>query len=146
MSPHQREGNSTSVTVDIVTKDDELATLTAAIREFARARDWTQFHTPRNLAMALGGEAGELLAELQWLSDAEIDSQLADGDLRDRLAGEIADVLIYLLRLSDVTGIDAVSAARAKISRNEQRYPVEQSRGNALKYTELARDGQTPHH
>lgn len=145
MSPRHREGEVASVTVDLVTKDDELARLTAAICDFAQARDWTQFHTPKNLAMALGGEAGELLAELQWMDDAEVNAQLAHGDLRARLANEIADVLIYLLRLSDITGIDAVSSAWAKIRRNEQRYPVEQSRGNALKYTELARDGQTPH-
>lgn len=116
--------------------------LTAALSGFASARDWDQFHLPKNLAMALGGEAGELLAQLQWLSDEDVTEQLRDGDLRPRLENEVADVLIYLLRFADVTGIDPVAAAWAKIERNEKRYPVELARGNARKYTDLAKDGQ----
>ena len=116
--------------------------LIAAIREFAVDREWLQFHTPKNLTMALGGEVGELQAELQWLTDLQVEAGLADGGLRDRLSDEVADVLIYLLRFADVTGIDPVSAAWAKIERNEDRYPVEKARGSALKYTDLADEGQ----
>lgn len=124
--------------------EKDLTRLNDRIREFARARDWDQFHKPKNLAMALGGEAGELLAQLQWLSDEEVTEQLSEGSLRRPLEDEVADVLIYLLRFADVTGIDPMSAAWAKIERNEDRYPVELARGNARKYTDLAEEGQAP--
>ncbi|MDA3647439.1 nucleotide pyrophosphohydrolase [Saccharopolyspora indica] len=90
------------------------------LRDFAAARDWEQYHTPKNLAMALSGEAGELAAELQWLDGAP--GPVA-GPLKERLADEAADVLIYLIRLADVAGIDLVDAANAKIDRNETRFP-----------------------
>ena len=124
--------------------ESDFARLARVLRQFASAREWNQFHLPKNLAMALGGEAGELLAQLQWLSNEEVTEQLREGDLRPRLEDEVADVLIYLLRFADVTGIDPVSAAWAKIERNEERYPVELARGNARKYTDLAKDGQAP--
>lgn len=124
--------------------ESDVVRLQDKLRDFAGARQWNQFHQPKNLAMALGGEAGELLAQLQWLSNEEVTEQLLDGDLRPRLEDEVADVLIYLLRFADVTGIDPVSAAWAKIGRNEERYPVELARGNARKYTDLAKDGQAP--
>lgn len=93
------------------------------LREFAAARDWERFHTPRNLALALCGEAGELAAELQWVPDARIAEHLLDPAARERLADEVADVLIYLVRFADVCGIDVLSEARAKIDRNEVRFP-----------------------
>jgi dCTP diphosphatase len=117
---------------------DPLDEHTDELRSFAHQRDWEQFHTPKNLAMALAGEAGELIAELQWMNDAEITSGLEGEQLRHRLSDEAADVLLYLLRLCDVTGIDLLGAARAKIMRNEQRYPADLARGRATKYTELA--------
>lgn len=123
-------------------RDEDVQHLIAAIREFAVEREWSQFHTPKNLAMALGGEVGELQAELQWLTDPQVEAGLVDGGLRGRLADEVADVLIYLLRFADVTGIDPVSAAWAKIERNEDRYPVEKARGSARKYTDLADEDQ----
>jgi NTP pyrophosphatase (non-canonical NTP hydrolase) len=86
---------------------------------FAEQRDWTRFHTPKNLALALAGEVGELAAELQWLTTEEASS--LDDHGTARLADEIADVLIYLVRLSDVTGIDLVEAAHHKVSRNDGR-------------------------
>lgn len=93
------------------------------LREFAAARDWEQFHTPRNLALALCGEAGELAAELQWVSDAEVPGQLRDEAARARIADEAADVLLYLVRFADVCGIDLPTEAYAKIDRNEARFP-----------------------
>ncbi|GAA0523298.1 nucleotide pyrophosphohydrolase [Saccharopolyspora thermophila] len=102
---------------------DSVAGLRSRLREFAAARDWEQYHTPRNLAMALSGEAGELIAELQWLDDDRIKAALAEGPLRERLADEAADVLLYLVRLADVCGIDVIDAAYAKIERNETRFP-----------------------
>ncbi|MEV5544400.1 nucleotide pyrophosphohydrolase [Saccharopolyspora shandongensis] len=119
---------------------DSLDDMRDQLRGFAAAREWEQFHTPKNLAMALTGEVGELVAELQWLGDAEIDAQLEGGTLRDRLSDEVADVMLYLLRFSDVCGIDLVAAAAAKVERNEQRYPADLARGTAAKYTELGRD------
>ncbi|WP_344128728.1 nucleotide pyrophosphohydrolase [Saccharopolyspora halophila] len=102
---------------------DSVAELRERLQEFAAARDWEQYHTPKNLAMALGGEAGELIAELQWLSDAEADAGLAEGPLKERLADEAADVMLYLVRFTDMCGIDLVQAANAKIQRNETRFP-----------------------
>lgn len=107
------------------------------LAEFAAERDWEQFHTPKNLAMALAGEVGELAAELQWLADEEIQQSLATGTLRQRVAGEMADVFIYLVRLADVCGIELLSAAHAKVAENRVRYPVEKARGHARKYDEL---------
>ncbi|MCP3800745.1 nucleotide pyrophosphohydrolase [Allokutzneria sp. A3M-2-11 16] len=102
----------------------ELAALSARLRAFAAARKWEPFHTPKNLAMALAGEAGEVLAELQWLSDAEISEGLADGELKRRLADEAADVFLYLMQLADASGIDLLAAAHAKMDRNELRFPA----------------------
>ncbi|MBO4239801.1 nucleotide pyrophosphohydrolase [Pseudonocardia alni] len=110
--------------------------LAERVERFAVARDWGQFHTPRNLALALTGEVGELAAELQWKSATEIAAGI-DGDLRARLADEVADVLIYLIRFSQVCGIDPTAEAHAKVTRNEARYPVELSKNNTAKYTEL---------
>lgn len=93
------------------------------LREFAAARHWDKFHTPRNLALALCGEAGELAAELQWVADSGLTEHLRDPAARGRLADEAADVLIYLVRFADVCGIDLLSEAYAKIGRNETRFP-----------------------
>ncbi|MEV0082897.1 nucleotide pyrophosphohydrolase [Saccharopolyspora sp. NPDC050642] len=102
---------------------DSVADLRSRLRAFAAARDWEQYHTPKNLAMALNGEAGELIAELQWLDDDGTEAALAEGSLKERLADEAADVLLYLVRLTDVCGIDLIEAANAKIERNETRFP-----------------------
>lgn len=101
-----------------------LADLAARLRAFADARDWHQFHTPKNLAMAIAGEAGELAAELQWLEGEESRTAVLDDPaLRERVSHEMADVLIYLVRLADVAGIDLLEAANAKVAINETRFP-----------------------
>ncbi|EWM15335.1 nucleotide pyrophosphohydrolase [Kutzneria sp. 744] len=115
----------------------DIEDLMSRIRAFAEARAWERFHTPKNLAMALAGEAGELLAELQWLGDEEIAAALSEQDRRDRVRMELADVFMYLLRFADVTGIDLAQATLDKMARNELRYPVEKSRGKSAKYDEL---------
>ncbi|MDP9432168.1 MAG: nucleotide pyrophosphohydrolase [Actinomycetota bacterium] len=108
------------------------------IRAFAKERDWERFHTPKNLAMALAGEVGELVAELQWLEREELDEALAPGtELHGRLTAEVADVFIYLLRLADTSDIDLIAAARDKLRVNASRYPVETARGTAHKYSRL---------
>ena len=103
-----------------------LEELTRVVREFAAEREWGRFHTPKNLAMAVASEAGELLAEFQWLTAQEQPEISA-------VAEEMADVLIYLVRLADVLDVDLLVAAEAKIAANRQRYTVERSRGNARK-------------
>jgi len=106
-----------------------------ALRRFAAARDWEQFHTPKNLAMALAVEAAELLEEFQWLTPAQ--SARLDACARRKVADEIADVLLYLTRLADVLDIDAIEAARRKMRINARKYPVRRAKGNARKYSEL---------
>src|SRR3954462_15671504 len=108
------------------------------LRTFAEERDWAQFHTPKNLAMALVGEAGELAAVFQWLTP-EASADVSDRQRRARIEDELADVFIYLVRLADVLGVDLMHAADEKIKRNGRRYPVELSRGRADKYSELDR-------
>lgn len=99
----------------------EIEALRIAVRDFADRRDWERFHTPKNLAMAICGEAGELAAEMQWLTPAE-SSELA-GPALDRVRLEAADVAIYLLRLCDVLGIDLAASVTEKLAINEQRFP-----------------------
>lgn len=112
----------------------DIERLQAAVREFARERDWQQFHTPKNLAMALAAEAGELLEIFQWLTPQESDLQEGD-DRHESAKEEIADVLIYTMRLADVLQIDLVEAVESKILLNATKYPAEQVKGTATKYT-----------
>lgn len=109
--------------------------LRVALRRFAAARDWEQFHTPKNLAMALSVEAAELLEQFQWLTPEQ--SKRLDARHRRAVEEEIADVLLYLTRLADVLEIDALAAARRKMRINARKYPVRRAKGNARKYTEL---------
>ena len=102
---------------------DSLQGLAADLRAFARARDWEQYHTPKNLAMALAGEAGELLACFQWLTPAESGHIMNDPGKAAEIESELADVLSYLIRLADVLGIDLAAAVRNKIQVNEKRFP-----------------------
>jgi dCTP diphosphatase len=112
---------------------DELA---ARLAEFARERDWDQFHAPKNLAMALAGEVGELLEHFQWLTA----QQSADlpPEVKDAVALEMADVLLYLVRLADKLEIDLGAAALRKISLNAAKYPVAVFRGSPRKYDDPA--------
>lgn len=99
--------------------------LTKRLAEFNTARKWTQFHTPKNLAMALAAEAGELLAEFQWLTPEESQRACEPGELRDRVVGEVADVMIYLQLLGDALAIDLERAALSKVELNEGRFPLD---------------------
>lgn len=101
---------------------NEFESLAAEIRNFADARDWSQFHTPKNLSMAVAGEAGELVAEFQWLTaEQSMRSNMSVNKLKD-VELEIADVAIYLIRLADVLGIDIAEVVRKKIAINESRF------------------------
>ena len=113
----------------------ETESLRDALREFADAREWGQFHSPKNLAMALSVEAGELLEVFQWLTDEQ--SRHLTPAAHAAAGDEIADVLLYLIRISDQLGIDPIAAARRKLVANAEKYPAHKARGNARKYTEL---------
>ena len=115
---------------------DSLDALRLRVREFAAARAWDRYHTPKNLAMALSVEAAELVEPFQWLTAEESGS--LDPDKLEAVRQEIADVLIYLTRLADVLEIDPLQAAADKLELNARRYPVEKSHGNALKYDEFS--------
>ncbi|WP_433337080.1 nucleotide pyrophosphohydrolase [Spirillospora sp. CA-294931] len=112
--------------------------LAERLRTFAVQRDWEQFHTPKNLAMALSGEVGELVAELQWLTPKESASVMADPEAGARVRAELADIFLYLTRLADVLGVDLLQAAHDKIADNERRYDAEAYRGSARKAPPLA--------
>lgn len=112
-----------------------LLPLIEALRAFSQAREWDQFHTPKNLACALSVEASELLEHFQWLTDAQ--SLALAADKKTAVAAEAADVFLYLLQLCDKLGIDLVAAAQAKMLVNAEKYPVAAARGTAAKYTEF---------
>jgi NTP pyrophosphatase (non-canonical NTP hydrolase) len=117
-------------------KDAEgLAGLRNALRQFAAERDWDQFHSPKNLASALAVEAAELLERFQWLTEDQ-SRNLPPVELA-RVREEMADVLNYLVRLADKLDVNLLEAARDKIIHNAHKYPVEQARGSAKKYSEL---------
>ncbi|WP_405096321.1 nucleotide pyrophosphohydrolase [Micromonospora sp. NBC_01412] len=104
--------------------------LTARVRAFAEERDWQQFHTPKNLAMALAGEVGKLLAEFQWLTPEQAATVMDDPEAGARVKAEIGDVTIYLTRLADVLGIDLSEAALTKLDEVATRYPIVETRGS----------------
>lgn len=105
---------------------------TERIREFARERDWEQFHTPKNLAMALSVEASELVEIFQWMTPEEAAAVMSSDKAQD-VRDEVADILTYLLRLADVLDIDLDAALGAKVVSNERRYPASDFRGSARK-------------
>jgi NTP pyrophosphatase (non-canonical NTP hydrolase) len=116
-------------------RTDRLEALRVRLAQFAADRDWDQFHNPKNLAMALAGETGELVEHFQWLTFDEA-ANLPRGT-RDEVALEAADVLLFLLRLCDKLGIDLAAAAERKLELNAQRYPIAKARGRATKYDKL---------
>ena len=113
----------------------DLESLRDQLRTFASDRDWDQFHSPKNLAAALAVETSELLEHFQWLTEAQ--SQQLPSEALNEVRDEVADVLLYLIRISDKLGIDLIAAAKAKIVLNAEKYPVEKARGSSRKYTEL---------
>lgn len=114
-----------------------LGTLKAEVLAFARARDWEQFHSPKNLSMAIAAEAAELMEPLLWVSPEESRTLMARPEKRGALQDELADIVVYCLEFANQTGIDLSSAIAAKMGRNAEKYPVEKARGRAEKYNEL---------
>lgn len=121
---------------------DNLDALRLCIREFAEAREWQPFHTPKNLVMALSVEAAELLEPFQWLTPEQ--SCELNAEQREAVRQEIADVLIYLTRLADLLDIDLLEAAADKLVLNARKYPVDKARGNALKHLIPCGDPDAP--
>ncbi|MBU4556343.1 MAG: nucleotide pyrophosphohydrolase [Actinobacteria bacterium] len=109
--------------------------LTQRIVEFRDARDWKQFHSPRNLAASISIESAELLEIFQWSSDATLTDDV--GEHRADIERELADIAIYTVLMAHETGVDLDTAIRAKLAENDAKYPVEKARGSRIKYTEL---------
>jgi NTP pyrophosphatase (non-canonical NTP hydrolase) len=106
-------------------------------RAFVKERKWNRFHTPKNLSMALAGEAAELMEIFQWLTDAKSKTVMKNPAKAKAVCHELADVLYYLLRLADVLGVNLEEAYWEKMRHNATKYPVKLARGNAKKYNEL---------
>lgn len=117
--------------------DDSLSSLEHEAIAFRDARDWSRFHTPKDLVLGLLAEAGELAEVVLWKTPEELEALRTDAPLRGRLADELADVQIYLLYLAHGVGLDLAAAVRSKIAANGRKYPVEKARGSAAKYDEL---------
>ncbi|WP_237155862.1 nucleotide pyrophosphohydrolase [Photobacterium phosphoreum] len=115
--------------------NSDIKQLQQTLTEFAQQRDWEQFHTPKNLAMALSGEVGELLEIFQWLTPEQ--SQQLSPEKKQHASEEIADVMMYLLRLADKCDIDVMQACQEKIQQNAAKYPISKCYGSAKKYNEL---------
>jgi dCTP diphosphatase len=113
-----------------------IAELKSRVLTFVRERDWEQFHSPKNLSMALAAEAGELMEHFLWTTPDE-SRGITDPARRDRIADELADVVIYALEFANITGLDIAAAIGSKMAANAKKYPVEKSRGRAEKYTDL---------
>lgn len=112
----------------------DLDKLQQKLRDFAVERDWEQFHSPKNLSMALIGEAAEIIEHFQWLTEEQ--SRNLSAEQREKVALEIADVQLYLVRLADVLAIDIAAALDRKLAINANKYPKEKVAGSAKKYTE----------
>ena len=115
--------------------NNALVDLREKLRKFAAEREWDQFHSPKNLAIALSVESAELLEHFQWMTDEK--SRELQSEQRAAVAKEMADVLLYLIRLADKLHVDLIDAAETKLIENAQKYPVEKARGSSKKYTEL---------
>ncbi|MCD9466073.1 nucleotide pyrophosphohydrolase [Photobacterium iliopiscarium] len=122
-------------TTTVETSANDIKKLQDALAEFAQQRNWDQFHTPKNLVMALSGEVGELIEIFQWLTPEQ--SQQLPPQTKQHASEEIADVMMYLLRLADKCDIDVMQACQEKIQQNAAKYPISKCYGSAKKYNEL---------
>ena len=118
-------------------KKMDLKKLNTEIEKFVSDRDWDQFHSVKNLSMALNVESSELMEIFQWLTEAQSNDVKNDAKLLGKVEDEVADIFVYLLRIVNKNNIDLEQAVLRKLKKNAQKYPVDKSRGNAKKYTEL---------
>lgn len=112
---------------------DSIDQLRARVNQFVEERDWAQFHSPKNLAMAMIVEAGEVVEHFQWMTEEQ--SRNLDAEQKEAVGHELSDTLVYLMRIADVCGIDLLEAASKKIDLNAKKYPVEKAKGSNAKYT-----------
>ncbi|HCL2724865.1 TPA: nucleotide pyrophosphohydrolase [Pseudomonas aeruginosa EF8E] len=115
----------------------EVGQLAAALERFAAERNWAQFHSPKNLVMALTGEVGELSEIFQWMDEEQSKDAARHPDTAQAVQDELADVLMYLVRLASVLGVDLDAAARQKLEQNNRKYPVEKARNSSKKYDQF---------
>ncbi|HHM9102742.1 MazG nucleotide pyrophosphohydrolase domain-containing protein [Pseudomonas aeruginosa] len=115
----------------------DVGQLAAALERFAAERNWAQFHSPKNLVMALTGEVGELSEIFQWMDEAQSKDAARHPDTAQAVQDELADVLMYLVRLASVLGVDLDAAARQKLEQNNRKYPVEKARNSSKKYDQF---------
>lgn len=118
-------------------KQLDLDSLMKELKAFAEERDWDQFHSVKNLTMALSVEASELVELFQWLTEEQSNNAENDPKLKLKAEEEVADIFIYLLRVAEKLDIDLESAVKAKLKKNAEKYPVELAKGNSKKYTDL---------
>jgi len=116
----------------------ELSLIQKKLEDFANDRNWKQFHSTKNLSMALSGEVGELMELLQWLTEEQSNSP--DEILKGKVSEELSDIFLYLLRIADLLKIDLVKSSLDKIQKNAEKYPIDKSYGSSKKYTELSSD------
>jgi dCTP diphosphatase len=131
MPPHAR------VMAALSDSNTTIASIKQRVLAFAREREWEQFHSPKNLSMALAAEAGELMEHFLWATPEQSHAVARDPAKRTKIADEVADVVIYALEFANATGLDLAAAIETKMAANAQKYPVEKARGRADKYTEL---------
>lgn len=112
---------------------DSLIDLRTRVNQFVTERDWAQFHSPKNLAMAMIVEAGEVVEHFQWMTEQE--SRHLGAESKEQVGQELADTFVYLLRIAEVCGIDLIEATNKKIDLNAKKYPVEKAKGSNAKYT-----------
>ncbi|AYN82867.1 TPA: nucleotide pyrophosphohydrolase [Pseudomonas aeruginosa] len=115
----------------------DVGQLAAALERFAAERNWAQFHSPKNLVMALTGEVGELSEIFQWMDEEQSKNAARHPDTAQAVQDELADVLMYLVRLASVLGVDLDAAARQKLEQNNRKYPVEKARNSSKKYDQF---------
>ncbi|MCO2459994.1 nucleotide pyrophosphohydrolase [Pseudomonas aeruginosa] len=115
----------------------DVGQLAAALERFAAERNWAQFHSPKNLVMALTGEVGELSEIFQWMDEEQSKDAARHPDTAQAAQDELADVLMYLVRLASVLGVDLDAAARQKLEQNNRKYPVEKARNSSKKYDQF---------
>ena len=130
-------GNARGTAGDAVPSLVDVEPLAQALAVFARDRDWEQFHSPKNLVMALIGETGELAEVFQWMSEGDSKGAASNPKTAQAVRDEMADVLMYLVRLADVLGVDLNEAVQSKIKTNANKYPADKARGSSAKYTEM---------
>ena len=118
-------------------QETRLQEIKEKVLAFAKARDWEQFHSPKNLSMAISAEAAELMEHFLWQSPEQSRCDVMDEKLRAKVEEELADVFIFAIEFANMTGIDLAAAIEAKMKRNAEKYPVEKAKGRSDKYTDL---------